>query len=95
MQAAEKVDPDALMGGITHVFLLDTFHIYAERIWMLYKDLCKESIPKTIAMLRACQMGIVHPDELNKWVDDGLNHQDDADKAIEKMQKELPSFILN
>lgn len=69
LKITPEVDPTNMLGGFGFVLLLDTFEIYGERIWMLYKDFCQEDIEKTIFVLRACQMGIMSLRELNFAID--------------------------
>lgn len=56
---AERIDPDAIMKGLSTMLSMDMYCIYGSRIWMLYKDVCKESIIHTVAILRACQLGFL------------------------------------
>lgn len=60
-----EIDTDAAMGGIGIVLLLDTYEVYGSKIWMLYKDVCREELWKTIAIMRACQLGIISKDQLH------------------------------
>lgn len=44
MKMGAEIDPDSALGGITPILDLDTLGIYGPRIWMLYKDVCKEDV---------------------------------------------------
>ncbi len=88
-----KIDPDSALEGLGSIFALDSHGIYADRIWMLYKDVCKCSIPHVIAVFRAYQMGQLAgvTDEVIDSAIDGkikLN----LDDIMEAVQKELPNF---
>lgn len=56
---AERIDPDAIFGGLSVLLSLDSFNIYGADIWMLYKDVCRESLVDVCAVLRGVQLGIV------------------------------------
>lgn len=56
---APTVDPQAAFGGFTPLMALDTLGLRGSRIWMLYKDVCRQSVPLTLAVLRANQLGLL------------------------------------
>jgi len=85
------IDPDNFLGGIGILLSLDTFKIYGIRIWMLYKDVCRENLPMTIAVLRGCQMGMLKHDVLNHAIDnrgDGI----DVEQVYNQVKERLPAF---
>ena len=86
-------DPDNVLGGIGVLLFLDTLGIYGSRIWMLYKDFCKENISTTILVLRGWQLGIISKLDLNHAIDNYGNGLDIED-IVDQVQKELPNFIL-
>ena len=91
MRAEPSIDPDNMLAGIGSLLELDQQEIYGPRIWMLYKDVCKEDITKTIAVLRSCQLGLVSKNDLVHAIDNhgnGLNVNDICVKVKEK----LPNF---
>jgi hypothetical protein len=47
------------MSGAGPMLNLDSQGIYGSNIWLLFKDICGECIPKTLAVLRGVQLGIV------------------------------------
>lgn len=88
-----RVDPDALLKGTGTLMGLDSENIWEERIWMLYKDVCGEDLRKTIAILRASQLGIIRSGDLHHAIDnrgEGL----DVDAACAQVKKRLPRFEL-
>jgi len=88
---SDKIDPDSMMGGIGQIMFLDTLGIYGSRIWMLYKDMCKENIATTIAILRAVQLGFLSESKLNHAINnwgDGV----DLDSFVAQVQERLPNF---
>ena len=86
-----KIDPDSALGGFGPVLDLDALGIYGSRIWMLYKDVCGEDIVKTLAVLRAHQLGHVSAAQLHHAIDNGGDGLD-PDDALAKVQAELPAF---
>jgi hypothetical protein len=85
------IDGNAAFGGLAHVFDLDTLGIYGSRIWMLYKDVCKQDLRTMIAVLRAWQLGFLSRDILNHAIDnygDGL----DVPAMVVKVEERLPEF---
>lgn len=91
----EKIDPDAVMGPYTYLLSLDSHGIYGPGIWVLYKDTCGQDIIKTMAVLRACQIGFITDAQLaivsNR---DGSRGQTtiNVDDVLSKVQERLPAF---
>lgn len=93
MKVAAEVDPRSALGAFGPLFMFDTYGIYEDRIWMLYKDVCKQDIRKTIAMLRALQLGIVTATVMDHAIDhygEGL----DVDATCASVKERLPEFQL-
>ena len=91
LNRGEDIDPYGVFGGLGILLMLDTFGIYGSRIWMLYKDVCKQDIVKTIAMLRIVQLGMLSEDKLQHAIDnrgDGI----DIDDLHKKVMQRLPGF---
>lgn len=91
VKEAENIDPCNGLGAFGPILMLDSLKIYADRIWMLYKDVCKESIVDTIGMIRACQLGIVSDFTLAGAIDNygaGVDVKD----CINKVREQLPDF---
>jgi len=88
---ATNIDPQNTFGALGPILLLDSFEIYGSRIWMLYKDVCGEDIIKTIAMLRATQLGILDMEDLHHAIDhrgEGV----DVVAILAKVKDELLDF---
>lgn len=58
-----EIDPQGL-AGFGALMCLDSLGIYESRIWLLYKDVCRQDLVKTMACLRAWQLGILPEREL-------------------------------
>lgn len=91
LKEGEDIDPDGLFGGFGILLMLDAYNIYGVRIWKFYKNVCGENLVKTIACLRACQMGLFPIEKLQHAID---NHGEGIDPVeLHKMvKKELPKF---
>lgn len=91
----EKIDPDSVFGNLSGLLSLDTYGIYGPRIWMLYKDVCGESIINMIAVLRAVQLGKLDLDRLDGIIDGknfGGSSKLDMDEILATVQQQLPGF---
>jgi hypothetical protein len=85
-----RIDPDAAFGHISHLLNMDTYGIYGARIWMLYKDVCKQDITSMITALRSVQLGFIMIEELDCAIDNRgeLNIQ----HLISEVRKICPMF---
>lgn len=93
-----EIDPDAILGGLTPIAGLDTLGIYGTDIYVLFSDICENSIPKMLAVLRAVQLGFF-PAETVK---DAASRQDRSgaamipvDELYRQIQERLPRFNTN
>lgn len=60
--------------GMSFILALDMYGIYGCRIWMLYKDLCGESIQNTISVLIARSHELISQEELDMAINNrGIN----------------------
>lgn len=91
----EKIDPDAAFGGLGAIMLLDTWGIYGSDIYILNNDICQRSIPKTLAVLRATQLGMFSSVTLK----DACHRPDRSgtklvpvDELYSKVKEKLPNF---
>lgn len=87
------IDPESVLGPIGSLLMLDNMDIYGSKIWILYKDVCNQSIEDTIGLLRACQMGIVTWSFVTNAVD-GIEpiSSDQLEEVIIRIKEELPGF---
>lgn len=93
MTQGPQIDPDNFMGGLGPILFMDTLGIYESRIWVLYKDVCKENVSTTICILRAVQMGFLSEAELSFAIDN-YGEGIDVDAECAKVTKKLPNFQL-
>jgi len=88
-----RIDPSDWAGSFGFSIGLDTYAIYGNRICMLYKDVCRDNLSHTIALLRSVHLGIISQDTLNHAIDnrgDGL----DVIGTVAKVKERLPRFIV-
>jgi len=65
----EQIDPDNLFGGLGNILRLDDMGIYGSHIWILFKDICGESIYNLTLLLRANQLGYVSESSIKEKID--------------------------
>lgn len=88
---SERIDPNAAFGAWNPLLLLDSTQCYGSRIWMLYKDVCGHDLVKTLAVLRAVQLGHIGIAQFDHAVDnrgDGLI----PENVLTKVQERFPEF---
>lgn len=93
LKHGEQIDPDNAMGGLGVLLSLDTLGLYSSKIWMLYKDVCGQDLPKMLAVLRGWQLGYVTDEQIHHAVDcygEGINVSDICAKVAER----LPRFRM-
>ncbi len=91
LNKGEEIDPDGALGGMGIIWMFDMYHIYDERIWKLYRYVCGQDLIKTVAVIRACQLGLFSIDKVQYAIDhngDGVN----ADELLAKVKERLPYF---
>lgn len=91
LQEGEKIDPDSWSGGLSGILALDTHGIYGSKIWMLYKDVCRENLENTLAVLRACQLGQLREDDMLNAIDN-YGRGIDVDALVAGVKEILPKF---
>lgn len=80
----EKIDPKMMFGGLGFILIMDSLNIYGEKIWMLFKDVCKQDLEKTLHLLRGFQLGFITKDQLLHAINnygEGINVNDTSSKV--------------
>jgi hypothetical protein len=91
LKEGAAIDPEGMPGGIGPILSMDTLKLYGSRIWMLYADVCSHDLRRTIALLRAWQLGLVSAVELDHAIDsygDGIN----VPQLVAQVEELLPRF---
>jgi len=91
----KRIDPDSALGEFSGLLSLDSIGIYGSDIYILWNDICKNDIGKTLAMLRAVQLGFFNGEILK----DACHRQDRSgvelvpvDELYAKVKEKLPDF---
>lgn len=93
--SSDSIDPDNGLGGLGVILNLDSLGIYGTDIYILHNDICEGDIVKTLAVLRAVQLGFFSGDLLK-----ATSHAQDrsgkalvpVDKLYAKVKERLPNF---
>lgn len=94
LKKGKSIDPDGFDSGIGSLLLFDSLSLYGSQIWMLYKDVCGEDLTKTVAMLRAWQLGFISEDNLKHAINNYGNGID-KDGLYKQVKDRLPNFALD
>lgn len=93
---SEKVDPQAPMGGLLKIMMLDTWEIYGSDIYVLYNDKCNRDIRKMLLLMRAGQLGLFPVTKIKEMAHDQaykINLTDEEWKDIDdKVCTQLVEF---
>jgi len=89
----QEIDPMNAFGPWGLVLNLDEFEIYGPRIWGLYKNLCGEDLPRTTAVVRAVQLGLLSRETLDQAIDGKTTI--DIKEVTGKVREELPDFRIS
>lgn len=86
----EKVELGSPLGPLQVFLAIDSAAIYGSNIWLLWKDVCGEDMPRFIAAVRALDFGIitaarVHLEMANRGT---LDH----DTILAELRKRVPKF---
>ena len=57
MQKHDEIDPQAVMGGLGAIMILDTWSIYGTDIYVLFNDKCGRDVRTMLMIMRATQLG--------------------------------------
>jgi hypothetical protein len=90
LKHGEEIDPDNGFKSWGLAINLDTVGVYDSRIWMLYKDVCRENLAHTIGMARSVQLGIVTAEELHQAIEG--KRTIDVEATLAKVCEQLPRF---
>lgn len=91
-----QIDPDDAFGSLGALLSLDSEGIYGTDIWVLYKDVCGEDLIKTLAFLRASQLGLFE-EQILPGLTQGPSDlkdtlRDKSETIVALVQKRLPNF---
>lgn len=95
MNEAETIDPQNFAGSLSPLLDLDSHGIYGTDIYVLWSDICGKDNAKTLAVLRAVQLGFFNEQTLKE----ACSKQDysgrdmiPVDELYEKVYNRLEQF---
>lgn len=89
LERGAEIDPHSFAGRFSGLLKLDSIRIYGSDIWTLYKRVCDEDIVKTLAVLRAQQLGIIRSENIHAAIKGGMLN---PDGILEQVRERLPNF---
>ena len=90
MQILEKhdeIDPQAMLGGLGAIMILDTWEIYGSDIYVLFNDKCERDVRRMLLIMRAVQLGMFPESRLREIAADQsrrINLSEDEWQNIDK-----------
>lgn len=72
MDKHDQIDPQAMLGGIGAVMMLDEWGIYGSSIYVLYSDKCGRDVRKMLMLMRAVQLGHLDQSRLQAMAADQM-----------------------
>ena len=57
LKEGDAIDPQAFMGGLGAIMILDTWKIYGSDIYILFNDKCNRDVRQMLMLMRATQLG--------------------------------------
>ena len=92
----DSIDPQALMGGLGAILILDTWKIYGSDIYILFSDKCDRDVRKMLLLMRATQLGFFPQEKLQAMAADQRREidltSDEWTDLEEKVLTELTDF---
>ena len=90
----DEIDPQAMLGGLGTIMILDTWGIYGSSIYILYSDKCDRNVRQLLMLLRATQLGFFSHTKLQQMAEDQMRSvnltdeewQDLDDKVCERLE---------
>lgn len=70
LEKHQSIDPQAALGGIGTIMMLDEYGIYGSSIYVLYSDKCDRDVRKMLMLMRAVQLGIFSKTKLQEMAAD-------------------------
>lgn len=85
----KNIDKLNAFEGFGPILSLDALGIYGSDIWLLYKDICNESLVNLIGILRANQLGFLSEKELANAIENSRSHNLDIENLVSKVKDHL------
>ena len=86
-----RIDPDSALGGFGLILWLDDNEIYSSDIWVLYKDICDQSMLNLFTVMRSVNLGLLPISEVKATMRQTYNTID-IPALLSRVQAQLPDF---
>lgn len=88
----KRIDPQSWMGPLGTIIYLDTHGIYGSKIWILFKDVCKQDIVMLVALFRAIELDIISSTVVKDVIDRKQGVSIDLPTILEAVKRNLEHF---
>jgi len=79
MKEHDSIDPQAAMGGLGAIMILDSWEIYGSDIYVLFSDKCNRDVRQMLMIMRATQLGYFSHIKLKEMAADQMREIDLTD----------------
>jgi hypothetical protein len=96
LEKHDEIDPQAILGGMGAIMILDTWEIYGTDIYVLWSDKCNRDVRQMLMLMRATQLGIFSHINLKEMAADQMRQVNLSDEEMagldEKVCEQLKDF---
>lgn len=85
----ESIDPQAFMGGLGAIMLLDTWGIYGSDIAVLFSDKCQCNVRTMLMLMRATQLGFFSNVKLQQMSADQMRKINLTDQEMADLDEKV------
>ena len=89
MKEHDAIDPQAAMGGLGAIMMLDTWGIYDSDIYILFNDKCKRNVRQMLMLMRATQLGLFSYNKLKKMASDQERQVNLTDEELQELDDKV------
>lgn len=89
MEKHDQIDPQAAMGALGAIMILDTWEIYGTDIYILYNDKCGRDVRKMLMIMRATQLGMFSHAKLKEMAADQMRSVDISDEEWQGLDDQV------
>ena len=89
MEKHNDIDPQAIMGGLGAIMILDTWEIYGSDIYILWNDKCGRDVRQMLMLMRATQLGFFSHERLREMAGDQMRQVNITDEEMEDLDNQV------
>jgi hypothetical protein len=89
LEKHDQIDPQAMMGGLGAILILDTWDIYGSSIYVLFSDKCNRDVRKMLMLMRATQLGFFPHEKLQAMAADQARQVDLTDEEFNELDRKV------